>query len=75
MNSWEQGDDEDAGAERRVGERRQPPLTGDLPQRRRADRRQAQRRQVDLGPPPGCDERRRSPDLRGVVFPLFYPLR
>lgn len=76
MDSAEQnGDDERATADRRLGERRQLPVCGVAPQRRREDRRQAQRRQVDLGPPAGVEERRRCPDLRGVVFPLFFSPR
>lgn len=73
MDSAEQGgNDESATADRRLGERRQLPACEIAPQRRREDRRRAQRRQVDLGPPSGVEERRRCPDLRGVVFPLFF---
>ncbi len=76
MDSAEQGgEDERATADRRLGERRQLPVFGIAPQRRREDRRRAQRRQVDLGPPSGVEERRRCPDLRGVVFPLFFSPR
>ena len=76
MDSAEQGgEDERATADRRLGERRLLPVCGIAPQRRREDRRRAQRRQVDLGPPPGIEERRRCPDLRGVVFPLFFSPR
>lgn len=38
------------------------------PDRRRQDRRVGERRQVNLGPPPGIEERRFMPDPRGVVF-------
>lgn len=76
MDSAEQGgEDERATADRRLGERRQLPVFGIAPQRRREDRRRVRRRQVDLGPPPGIEERRRCPDLRGVVFPLFFSPR
>jgi len=76
MDSVEQGgDDERATVDRRLGERRQLPACGVAPQRRREERRRAQRRQVDLGPPSGVEERRRCPDLRGVVFPFFFSPR
>lgn len=36
------------------------------------ERRRGERRQQNLGPPPGVEERRFRPDLRGVLFPLYY---
>ena len=76
MDSAEQdGDDERATADRRLNERRQSAVAIVTALRRRTDRRRAQRRQVDLGPPAGVEERRRCPDLRGVVFPLFFSPR
>lgn len=36
------------------------------------DRRLGERRTHKLGPPQGMEERRFRPDLRGVVFPLYY---
>jgi hypothetical protein len=68
-------ENERAAVDRRLGERRQSAALATAPQRRREDRRQSQRRQVDLGPPSGVEERRRCPDLRGVVFPLFFSPR
>lgn len=59
--------------ERRLAERRSgSPESGGGAQRRRQERRQRQRRMLDLGPPVGIGERRACPDLRGVLFPLFY---
>ena len=76
MNTAEQdGDDERATVDRRLNERRQSAVAIVTALRRRTDRRRAQRRQVDLGPPAGVEERRRCPDLRGVVFPLFFSPR
>ena len=76
MDSAEQdGDDERATVDRRLNERRQSAVAIVTALRRRTDRRRAQRRQVDLGPPAGVEERRRCPDLRGVVFPLFFSPR
>ena len=76
MDSAEQdGDDERATVDRRLNERRQSAVAIVTALRRRTDRRRAQRRQVDLGPPAGVEERRRCPDLRGVVFPLFFSSR
>lgn len=36
------------------------------------ERRHEERRKLKLGPPQGTPERRNCPDLRGVIFPLFY---
>ncbi|MBS1130224.1 MAG: hypothetical protein H6R16_1226 [Proteobacteria bacterium] len=71
-------------AERRLNERRQevellgsgkttpPDIDPIVKSRRRGERRVGERRKENLGPPSGIDERRFRPDLRGVVFPLFY---
>ena len=40
--------------------------------RNRQERRLGERRTCKLGPPQGIEERRFRPDLRGVVFPLYY---
>lgn len=41
-------------------------------QRSGKDRRVAERRQRNIGPPAGVGERRFRPDLRGVIFPIYY---
>ena len=37
-----------------------------------AERRVAERRKVNVGPPSGMDERRIVPDLRGEIFPIYF---
>lgn len=49
-----------------------PTPNKDVDQRSGKDRRVAERRQQNLGPPAGTGERRFRPDLRGVVFPIYY---
>lgn len=49
-----------------------PAPTKGTEQRTGKDRRVAERRQRHIGPPAGVGERRFQPDLRGVVFPIYY---
>ena len=48
------------------------PQTSVIEHRHKHERRLGERRTHKLGPPQGIAERRFSPDLRGVVFPLYY---
>lgn len=71
-------------AERRLNERRQevellgsgestpPDIAPIAKSRRSGERRLGERRKENHGPPSGIAERRFRPDMRGVVFPLFY---